>query len=122
MKKVVSPSHKRQIAEELVSGDRCKARPFNGTPPRTQHAFTLMAIAAISAWYWFRTMKSRGFHFQRLEASLRSAPTSSGTGWLSIAVPPMASKSGTRSGTNNLIVQKPLPTRTEMNLEFSYVN
>ena len=26
MKKVVSPSHKRQIAEELVSGDRCTAR------------------------------------------------------------------------------------------------
>ena len=92
MKKVVSPSHKRQIAEELVSGDRCTARPFNGTPPRTQHAFTLMAIAAISAWYWFRTMKSRGFHFQRSEAGIRSAQTSNGTPLLSIVLPPMASK------------------------------
>jgi hypothetical protein len=43
-------------------------------------------------------MKSGGFHFQRLGANIRSAPTLSTTHWLNTETTLMASKSGIKSG------------------------
>ena len=57
--------------------------PSSGRPPIVRaQGFTWMAIAAISGWYWFRAMKSGGFHFQRSVANSQFAPTLSAIRWL----------------------------------------
>jgi hypothetical protein len=63
-------------------------------------------------------MKSGGFHFQRLEASLRSAPTLSMIHWMNTEATSMASK----SVIENSDFQKSLQINGEVNPEFTFVD
>jgi len=67
-------------------------------------------------------MKSGGFHFQRLEASLRSAPTLNTTHWLNTEATSMHSKSVMKSVIENSGLQKSLKTKGEVNPEFTFVD
>jgi hypothetical protein len=63
-------------------------------------------------------MKSGGFHFQRLRADIRSAPTLSTTHWLNTEATSMASK----SVIENSGFQKSLQINGEVNPEFTFVD
>jgi hypothetical protein len=67
-------------------------------------------------------MKSGGFHFQRLEASLRSAPTLSMIHWMNTEATSMASKSVIKSVIENSGFQKSLQINGEVNPEFTFVD
>jgi hypothetical protein len=81
-------------------------------------SFTQRAIAAISAWYWFRTMKSGGFHFQKSEGRTRFVPTSSTIHWLNTEATSMVLKSGIRNST----FLKCLQINAEMHPKFTFVD
>jgi len=67
-------------------------------------------------------MKSGGFHFQRLRADIRSAPTLSTTHWLNTEATSMASKSVITSVIENSGFQKSLQINGEVNPEFTFVD
>ena len=92
--------------------------PSSGRPPTvTAQGFTWRAIAAISGWYWFRAMKSGGFHFQRSVANSPFAPTLNGMCWLSTDLPPMASKTVIKTVIENSGFQKSLQINGEVHPE-----
>jgi hypothetical protein len=63
-------------------------------------------------------MKSGGFRFQRLEASLRSAPTLSMIHWMNTEATSMASK----SVIENSDFQKSLQIKATVDIEFMFVD
>jgi len=67
-------------------------------------------------------MKSGGFHFQRLEASLRSAPTLSMIHWMNTEATSMASKSVIKSVIENSDFQKSLQIKATVDIEFMFVD
>ena len=66
-------------------------------------------------------MKSGGFHFQKSEAILRSAPTLSTTHWLNTEATSMASKSVIETVIENPDFQKSLQVKGEMHPERIHV-
>ena len=67
-------------------------------------------------------MKSGGFHFQRLEANLRSAPTLSMIHWMNTEATSMASKSVIKSVIENSDFQKSLQIKATVDIEFMFVD
>ena len=67
-------------------------------------------------------MKSGGFHFQRLRADIRSAPTLSTTHWLNTEATSMASKSVIKSVIENSDFLKSLQIKATVDIEFMFVD
>jgi hypothetical protein len=67
-------------------------------------------------------MKSGGFHFQRLGASLRSAPILSTTHWLNTEATLRVLKSVMKSVIDHMAFQKSLLIKGEVHPEITFVD